>query len=73
MLEGFIFGIAMTLCMGNKFNFTHLVLIALAKLAISLVVLNYYPLGETARVYLFATVGYSILFVYKYFIMPRLK
>lgn len=73
MLEGFIFGFIATLCMGNKFNFTHLVLIALAKLGISLVILNYYPLGETARVYLFATVGYSILFVYRYLVMPRLK
>ena len=71
MLEGIIFGIAIAICMGEKFSFTHLALIALAKLGISVAVMNIFNLSES--VYLFATIGYSILFVYKYLIMPRLK
>jgi hypothetical protein len=70
-LEGVIFGVAIAICIRSKFNFTHLALIALAKLGITMFIMNMFNFRES--VYLFATVGYSILFVYKYLVMPRLK
>lgn len=73
MLEGFIFGIAIILCMGKKYNFTHCILILLLKLLISQIAIASYGIKNETLLYFGATVGYLILFVYKYFIMPRLK